>query len=252
MNRIDRWFWGWLFRGTSGKAGYHHLLQSWLVLDVLFGAAMTWINPLNLQETARIFLVPFAGIFVGISVGWAGHAHTVLRTDELEEIANYVDGGMEGIVWEFQLAILALLVTIVLWGLAGLGIFDPAWRASAYVGISFLLYTGSSLSVRVCWNVVGNAQRLLVTRTRMRKERRGKLRTTPQGRRTQNNVTEPRPGTITGNVWDVIQRLQRPDGTVDRRSVMHVCAKKGINSSTAATQWSAWNRFHGMRGGRPV
>ena len=176
MNHMNRWFWPWLLRGTSGKAGYHHLVKwPWIILDIFVGAAMTYLTPVNLQEAATVFLLPLVGIFVGISVGWAGNAHTVLQTPELEEIADYVDGGMEGIVWEFQLAILVLLVMIVLWGLAGLGVLDVVGltRAGlAYCGTSLLLYAGSSLSLRVCWNVVDNAQRLLVARTRMREQLR--------------------------------------------------------------------------------
>lgn len=176
MSRMNGWFWRWLFRGTSGKAGYHHLTKRpWIILDILVGAAMTYLTPMDFQEAATVFLLPLAGIFVGISVGWAGSAHTVLQTTELEKIANYLDGGMEGIVWEFQLAVLVLLAMIVLWGLAALGVFGLVGSKEAglaHCGMSVFLYAGSSLSLRVSWNVVGNAQRLLVTRARMREELR--------------------------------------------------------------------------------
>ena len=181
MNRLNKWFWHWLFRGTNGNAGYHHLVKwPWTTLDIFFGAAMTYLVPMELQEAAKVFLLPLAGIFIGISVGWTGNAHTVLQTPELEEIADYVDGGMEGMAWEFQLAVLVLLVMIVLWGLVALGVLDAIELTRDGLvrhGAGLLLYAGSSLSLRVCWNVVDNAQRLLVTRTRMRQELqdRGKL-----------------------------------------------------------------------------
>ena len=74
---------------------------------------------------------------------------------------------------------------------------------------------------------------------------------TRQERRTRNGVMEPAPGSRTGRVWEIIYDLQRPDGTVDRQDVMDQCIGEGINPSTAASQWGKWNRFHGMKGGRP-
>ena len=38
---------------------------------------------------------------------------------------------------------------------------------------------------------------------------------------TRNNVTEPTPGTIAHRVWDLISRLRKPDGSVDRHNVLN-------------------------------
>ena len=38
---------------------------------------------------------------------------------------------------------------------------------------------------------------------------------------TRNNVTEPTPGTIAHRVWDIISRLRKPDGSVDRHNVLN-------------------------------
>ena len=75
---------------------------------------------------------------------------------------------------------------------------------------------------------------------------------TRQERRTQNGVMEPAPGSTTGRVWEIIETLRRPDGTVYRQDVMDQCIGEGINPSTAASQWGKWNRFNGMKGGRPA
>ena len=43
---------------------------------------------------------------------------------------------------------------------------------------------------------------------------------------TRNNVTEPTPGTIAHRVWDIISRLRKPDGSVDRHNVSNAAVKE--------------------------
>ena len=71
---------------------------------------------------------------------------------------------------------------------------------------------------------------------------------------TQNNVTEPTPGTIAHRVWDIISRLRKPDGSVDRHNVLNAAVKERINLGTVTAQWSRWKwkRFHGMKRGDPT
>ena len=62
---------------------------------------------------------------------------------------------------------------------------------------------------------------------------------------TRNNVTEPTPGTIAHRVWDIISRLRKPDGSVDRHnSFQRRCTgvKEGINPGTVTAQWSRWKQ----------
>lgn len=44
------------------------------------------------------------------------------------------------------------------------------------------------------------------------------------------------------HVWDVCNRLHdlHPLGEVTRKTVLNICAKRGINKHTAATQYQAW------------
>ena len=48
---------------------------------------------------------------------------------------------------------------------------------------------------------------------------------------TRNNVTEPTPGTIAHRVWDIINRLRKPDGSVDRHNVLNAAVKEGRDQS---------------------
>ena len=71
--------------------------------------------------------------------------------------------------------------------------------------------------------------RLMVERI----ERREEIRARNLGVRvTRNNVTEPTPGTIAHRVWDIISRLRKPDGSVDRHNVLNAAVKEGINLGT--------------------
>ena len=70
-------------------------------------------------------------------------------------------------------------------------------------------------------------------------ERREEVRARNLGVRvTRHNVTEPTPGTIAHRVWDIIYRLRKPDGSVDRHNVLNTAAREGINLGTVTAQWS--------------
>ena len=101
----------------------------------------------------------------------------MLQTPEIEELSDYFDGGMDSLAFSYQLAVLVLFVVLVLWGLASVGVFDETWPVGGtlwgdrfYFAVSIVLYGSWSMAIRSCWHVVGNAQRLLVSRHRMRKQ----------------------------------------------------------------------------------
>lgn len=63
----------------------------------------------------------------------------------------------------------------------------------------------------------------------------------------QNGVTRPAPGTRTGMVWDICDRMSKKLGApVARKDVMAETKNCGINPATAATQYANWRKFHGI------
>ncbi|MCX6850112.1 MAG: hypothetical protein NTY98_14425, partial [Verrucomicrobia bacterium] len=59
----------------------------------------------------------------------------------------------------------------------------------------------------------------------------------------ETTVKRPGPGTITGRVWDIIERLsEASQGVASRDSVLRECLAAGINASTANTQYSRWRK----------
>ncbi len=65
----------------------------------------------------------------------------------------------------------------------------------------------------------------------------------------QNDVTRPKDGTKTGQVWAIADKLSgEGDSTVPatRGDVMKACEAAGLNQATAATQYGRWRKFHGL------
>lgn len=63
----------------------------------------------------------------------------------------------------------------------------------------------------------------------------------------QNGVTRPKTGTATATVWEIAEKLSNEAGAVAKRAdVMKACEAAGINSSTTATQYGKWRKFHGI------
>lgn len=173
----DRWFGHWFLKGVNGGRPGHEYYWRWgLLVDVLVGGSIMFLSPVAIGDAARVFLLPVAGIMIGLTFAWVGNANAVLQTPEIEGVARRMRGGLEAIIWEFQLAVLILLIVAVMWGLASVDVFDETWptpaRSYLYNTVEATLYAASSLALRACWRVVRDAQNLFVTRHRLREELR--------------------------------------------------------------------------------
>lgn len=166
-------FWSWLCKGSGNGAGLKRFLDRWVLLHIAVGLALAFLVPIPLQDAAVTLLLPVAGIFIGLSFAWGGNAQALLQSKEIENMSSFRDGGYVEYVYAFQAAILLILVTLVLWAIAGLGVFDMVWPTCSnyylYFLISFFLFFFSSLTVRECWHVVLGAQSMLLARFEIRK-----------------------------------------------------------------------------------
>lgn len=170
-------FWRWFARGSGGRSGLQRLLNCWLLLHVVIGIVLAWLVPRSIEQAAQSVLLPLVGVLVGLTFAWIGNAYAVLQTPEIEDLSSHLPGGMSDYVHTFQLAVLLLLVASVLWGAAGLGVFDrpclfncPTWT---YFACKASLFAIASLGTRECWHVVTGAQLLLLIRSRIRKHNSG-------------------------------------------------------------------------------
>lgn len=65
----------------------------------------------------------------------------------------------------------------------------------------------------------------------------------------QNGVTRPKDGTTTCRVWEIADEISSKLGKpADRKAVIDQVHAEGINTSTGATQYGKWRKFHGLVG----
>lgn len=159
-------FWRWLAKGSGGKPGYSRLINRWLFLHIGMGVLLAWLVQVDLQTAANTVLLPLVGILIGLCFAWAGNAQALLQADEIAEMSRHHEGGFAEYVFTYQAAILAILVAVVAWALAGFGIFDTTWptteRRRFYFCLETFLFALSSLTLRECWHVVLGAQWMLL------------------------------------------------------------------------------------------
>jgi hypothetical protein len=168
-------FWGWFFSGRN-RSGWRKFLDRWLVVHAGVGVVMAYVVPGDLKTAASTVLLPLVGVLIGLSFAWAGNAQALLQTEEIEQLSDYRSGGFEEYVYTYQSAILVILASVVLWGVAGLGVFDLScfWRcpAESYFAAKSFLYFFSSVTLRECWHVVLGAQMMLLARRRIRRSQK--------------------------------------------------------------------------------
>ncbi len=168
-------FWRWFFGRGGSRPGIFRFLDLWLCVHVLIGVVLAIMVKTSMQLAANTVLLPLAGIFIGLTFAWAGNAQAMLQSAEIEEIALYHEGGFVEYAFAFQTAILTILITLVLWGLAGLGIIDQYLPAAKhplpYASLKAVLFAASSASLRECWHVVLGAQWMLLSQHLLKKTR---------------------------------------------------------------------------------
>ena len=162
-------FWKWLFLGLEDGPGYHRVVNWWLLLHIATGIIITCASEVPIHEAAQAFLLPLAGILIGLTFAWTGNIQALLKEKEIQKLAEHHPDGIQVYMYIFQLAMLVILVTVVAWGLAGLRIFDAINCHNFHVFIEFSLYFLASLTLQQCWRVVQGSQMLIYVRYQVQK-----------------------------------------------------------------------------------
>jgi hypothetical protein len=169
-------YWRWLTLGLIGKPGWKKFLDWWLLGHAAAAFALTHYSGVELKEAATTLMLPLASIFVGLSFAWAGNAQALLQTDEIESLVQKHPDGLHNYIYTFQTAILVILITLVAWGCAGLGIFAGPWFKKPFCDIirpvdivAFALFFLSSVTLRECWHVVLGSQMFILLRYKLKK-----------------------------------------------------------------------------------
>ncbi|MDD2901150.1 MAG: hypothetical protein PHU44_01805 [Syntrophales bacterium] len=166
-------YWLWFIKGSGGNPGYWRIINRWIIFHIFVGFCLTYLVKIDLTSCANTVILPLAAIFVGLSFAWVGNAQALLQSERMEPIYKRKKGGFIEYLYTFQTAILVLLTSLVLWGLAGLQVFDKTWPTTAnqdsYNLIKFLLFANSSIALRECWHVVLAVQWMLITQDELKK-----------------------------------------------------------------------------------
>ncbi len=167
-------FWQWFFRGSGAGPGIRRFIDRWLALHLVIGALFAWLLPGTLEKAGTGLLLPLAGILIGLSFAWGGNAQAILQTPAIRQLSKHREGGFVEYLYTFQAAILLILVSLSLWAVAGLGIFDSVWptrqNANWYRATTGFLFFFASMTLRECWQVVAGAQSLLLVRFNLEKQ----------------------------------------------------------------------------------
>ncbi len=159
-------FWRWFAR-----SGVWKVLDWWLPVHLMLGFVLALTVSTSLADVAATAFLPLASILVGLAFAWAGNALAVLQTRELRQVASHPESpGYEAYLFTYQSAVLAVLVTLVAWGLAALGVAEglgaAKWPPYARLAARSALFAATSYSIRECWQVmVATLQALIVQQT---------------------------------------------------------------------------------------
>lgn len=165
-------YWSWFIRGSGAKAGYRRIINRWLIFHLFIGYVISYSVRISLTSCSNAVILPLAGIFIGLSFAWVGNASALLQSERMELIAKKHEGGFIEYAYTFQTAILAILISLILWGIAGLQVFDKTWQVTnkyIYFIIKLILFASSSLAVRECWGVVIAVQWMLISQNELKK-----------------------------------------------------------------------------------
>lgn len=168
-------YWRWLLKGSGGRPGYKRLLDKWIFIYIALGSLLAFVVPVCLEQAANAVLIPLSGIFVGLAFAWAVNSQALIQSSEIQELAEHKEGGLTDYVFTYQTAILVILITLVLWGLSGLKVFDICWptpsNAYCYFLTKVILFALSSMTLRECWHVVMGTHWMLLIQPEIKKQR---------------------------------------------------------------------------------
>lgn len=170
-------YWRWFFHGSGDGPGIRRFLDWWLLVHFLVGGLSAFFLPITLEQAGTSLLLPLAGIFIGLSFAWGGNAQALIKSPEITLLTTFRKGGYEEYLYTYQSAVLLILVSLCLWAIAGLGVFDKVWPVSrtsiAYKFVAWVLFVFASMTLRECWHVVLGAQSMLLARFKIKENSDG-------------------------------------------------------------------------------
>ena len=165
---MTRWrFRKWLFSGINSRPGISGLGTWWLLFHFIAALILAvWVD-LPIHESARTILFPFTGLVMSMLFTRINSVHIILQEPEIKKLSQYVPDGIAAYLYNFQLGILIVFLSFVLWAMAGLKCFSHHYFAKFpfSIIIETILFFVLSLSLKECWDMVTASQSLVLARS---------------------------------------------------------------------------------------
>jgi hypothetical protein len=158
-------YWKWLLYGGK-KAGFFLIIDKWLFVHAIIALLMIYLLPnTTLKDAGEKVIVPLSGVFVGMTFAWIGNAQAVVNSNGLDALILRSQSSLRDYVYIFLNSALIVLATLIMWGLAALGLHDQKLIIDFKFGIivwEFFYYLLTSIAVRECWSVIIGMQSLIL------------------------------------------------------------------------------------------
>jgi F0F1-type ATP synthase membrane subunit c/vacuolar-type H+-ATPase subunit K len=128
-----------------------------LIVHAIIGFLFALVFREDLSERARSVILPLAGVLVGLTFAWSATAIGIISSKEFRRIMENSRTGIRGTANYFQLAILVVLASTILWSIAGLGPYKTFPFISlkvAKLATSTFLFAFTSFAVTECWSAI--------------------------------------------------------------------------------------------------
>jgi hypothetical protein len=162
---------------------YPHFLRlfsEWTYLDFFASILVSFSVEQNPSDIAKSIIFPASAIFIGFTISWGANAQTLIMSKEIKRLSKYNSDGMENYIFPFHLAIFAFIFAVSMWGIAAIGVFDPAFVGDklAFLRISglFACVFLTCMALRICWSVTVMIGVFMFAISAIRDERKFKIK----------------------------------------------------------------------------
>lgn len=166
-------FWRWLVAlDRDGDRGIYNVIDRWLLFHLLFAFGAGASFSISELDLASKVAVPGAAIMVGLSFAWAGRSASLFQDKGFSEFIIRDGAPIEGYLYSFQLAILAVLVFLLMTffiAFGGFGLSSGCAYLDKFIN-KFVIFLLGSIALRECWGSIYFVNKLTIQYYKIREE----------------------------------------------------------------------------------
>jgi hypothetical protein len=170
---VIRGFWSWLvWPDRDGDRGISNVVNRWLIFHLSLAALISLTGNANGNEIAAKIALPGSAVLIGLAFGWAGRSAGLFTDKAFSKFIIENGAPIEGYVYSFQLAILAVLLfvaTSLTISYGGIGVTTYNDNADERIN-KFIVTALGSIASRECWGVIMFVNRLTIQFYKVRED----------------------------------------------------------------------------------